>query len=725
MKKTQVRFIRLRRYFWWLVAIWTLVLSGSLVWFLVDHDKEIQDLALNTARVNFEKDVLFRYWGADHGGVYVPVTAATQPNPYLAEIPERDVVTPSGRLLTLINPAYMTRQLYDLARQKKTGIQGHITSLRPINPINAPDAWETEALKTLEHGQAEIFSIVDWEGKSFLRLIKSFRTEKNCLKCHARHGYKEGDIRGGISISIPMATWTADNYQRLLIWFTYGFIWLLGLSFIGLGSRKIYRDLRDQIQIKEELQRSEEFTRSIIDNSPDCIKVLDLEGRLQFMSSAGQRLMQITNLPEYINFPYVEFFQGQDLQAAREALDQARQGETSIFRGYCPTAEGIPKWWEVIVAPIFDNNGQVERLLSVSRDITVQKHVEEELAKQREHLEAVVAERTAALQYTNEELRQARREWEEIFQAIGHPTMILDAEHRIIEANRATLAALGKDAAEIRGRKCYEFFHPGQDQQPADCPLEKLHASGQLETMEMEVEALEGIYLVSCTPMLDAQGRLEKVIHIVTDVTERRRAEQALRHSEQRFKDIAENALELIWEVDAQGKYVYASPVVEKVLGYTPEEVLNKHFYDLFHPDDREELKEQALAVFAAKQPFHEFPNRNLHKNGQEVWLATSGLPVLDARGELIGYRGADTDITARKKAEQALAEEAIRRRILVEQSRDGIVVLDQTGKVYEANQRYAEMLGYSAEEVRRLYVWDWDTQWTREELLEHAPNRR
>jgi len=73
----------------------------------------------------------------------------------------------------------------------------------------------------------------------------------------------------------------------------------------------------------------------------------------------------------------------------------------------------------------------------------------------------------------------------------------------------------------------------------------------------------------------------------------------------------------------------------------------------------------------------------------------------------------------AKEVAEQALAEEAIRRRILIEQSRDGIVVLDQNGKVYEANQRFADMLGYSAEEMSELHVWDWDFQWTREELLE------
>ncbi|MCC6486173.1 MAG: PAS domain S-box protein [Candidatus Hydrogenedentes bacterium] len=92
---------------------------------------------------------------------------------------------------------------------------------------------------------------------------------------------------------------------------------------------------------------------------------------------------------------------------------------------------------------------------------------------------------------------------------------------------------------------------------------------------------------------------------------------------------------------------------------------------------------------------------------------------VRDASGVLAGIYGVSQDISERKRVENALAEEAVRRRILVEQSRDGIVVLDQNGKVFEANQRYADMLGYTADEVRHLHVWDWDLQWTREELME------
>ncbi|MBL8480708.1 MAG: DUF3365 domain-containing protein, partial [Rhodocyclaceae bacterium] len=93
---------------------------------------------------------LMRDWNALHGGVYVPVTESNPPNPYL-KIAERDLTTTDGRTLTLVNPAYMTRQIGELA-ERAEGIQLHITSRKPVRPGNEPDSWEAEALDSFEHG---------------------------------------------------------------------------------------------------------------------------------------------------------------------------------------------------------------------------------------------------------------------------------------------------------------------------------------------------------------------------------------------------------------------------------------------------------------------------------------------------------------------------------------------------------------------------------------------
>ena len=134
--------------------------------------------------------------------------------------------------------------------------------------------------------------------------------------------------------------------------------------------------------------------------------------------------------------------------------------------------------------------------------------------------------------------------------------------------------------------------------------------------------------------------------------------EAELRASEQRFQQVAESAGEWIWEVDANGRYTYSSPVVEKILGYTPEEIVGKkHFYEFFHGENAAETKNKALEFFALKKPMKGLINLNIHKDGNLVWLATSGSPILDEEGVLLGYQGVDTDITEQKLSEEALKE--------------------------------------------------------------------
>ena len=129
--------------------------GGVLLWNLHQAREFVLELARNEANLSFEKDLAYRLWAAKHGGVYVPATPESPPNPYLSQVPERDIQTPSGRALTLVNPAYMTRQVHELTAQLY-GSRGHLTSLKPLRPENAPDAWETKALEAFEGGRAEV-----------------------------------------------------------------------------------------------------------------------------------------------------------------------------------------------------------------------------------------------------------------------------------------------------------------------------------------------------------------------------------------------------------------------------------------------------------------------------------------------------------------------------------------------------------------------------------------
>jgi PAS domain S-box-containing protein len=126
-------------------------------------------------------------------------------------------------------------------------------------------------------------------------------------------------------------------------------------------------------------------------------------------------------------------------------------------------------------------------------------------------------------------------------------------------------------------------------------------------------------------------------------------------------KTVAESDKNLIWcwEVDENGLYTYSSSEIEKLMGYKPEEIIRKrYFYDLFVAHEKEELKMLALEKFAEKMPFNEFINANIHKNGQIVWLKTSGTPIIDKDGNLAGYRGRDVLISDCEKIPAAVYAE-------------------------------------------------------------------
>ncbi len=218
---------RVKPYVLTLALMWSAIVIASLTWNVYQTRQKTLDLARIQARDSFMKDVVYRRWNAGHGGIYVPVTDETPPNPYL-EVPERDITTQSGVVLTLMNPAYMTRQVHELGA-KAFGIQGHITSLNPIRPANGPDSWEARALESFQDGVKEFSSIEELKGNAYMRLIRPLITEEGCLKCHAKQGYKVGYIRGGISVSIPMSPlWAVERSSLLTLYLGHGLLWLVG-----------------------------------------------------------------------------------------------------------------------------------------------------------------------------------------------------------------------------------------------------------------------------------------------------------------------------------------------------------------------------------------------------------------------------------------------------------------------------------------------------------------
>jgi len=164
-------------------------------------------------------------------------------------------------------------------------------------------------------------------------------------------------------------------------------------------------DITDRKKVEESLKASEELNKSIIENSKDCIKILDKDGTLKFMSKGGQDLLEIEDVNSVLNESWIEFWKGKYQEKAHSAIQKALTGKVGYFEGYCPTTKGTPKWWGVQISPIYDSEGHIKQLLSVSRDITERKKSEQEKDRLTKELKRKNKELKQILYATSHDLR--------------------------------------------------------------------------------------------------------------------------------------------------------------------------------------------------------------------------------------------------------------------------------------------------------------------------------
>jgi len=179
---------RLIKTLFFLQGFWLAVILASLAFNIYSARQDMLTTAEAAAQATISRDLSIRNWAADKGGVYVPPTDTTPPNPYLKH-PLRDLETDKDLELTLINPAYMMRDLQEKAPDLY-GVQTRLTSLDPLNPVNQADSWEAEALQQFSQNQEVTSSVDDIDGELYLRRIQSFVVEASCMNCHAHQGYR-------------------------------------------------------------------------------------------------------------------------------------------------------------------------------------------------------------------------------------------------------------------------------------------------------------------------------------------------------------------------------------------------------------------------------------------------------------------------------------------------------------------------------------------------------
>ncbi|MBI5381946.1 MAG: DUF3365 domain-containing protein [Opitutae bacterium] len=374
---------------WVLIVAWCTVVLAALGWQLHEIDHQRVALARLEAVSSHNKDLVYRRWASSLGGVYVRPTEKSPPNPHL-NVPDRDIVTANGKELTLVNPAYMTRQVHQMDHGDY-GVRGHITSLNPMRPENKPDEWETEALRAFDKGVPEVSAIVRLDGQDHLRYMRPMRVEPSCLKCHGAQGYSEGEIRGGISVSVPMTKY--DQMARSAV-LNYGVVYLflggLGAAIIWWVQRKVWRQFSARLRAAHLLRVSETKYRHLVSSAPVPILVYQ-DGKLTVVNDATLALLGARKAEELLGQPLLERVHpdSREMLQERERAVLAAGAPSPIWSAQLLRLDGTVLDAELALST-FVHLGE-PALQLVVRDVTEQRRATAALEESRQLYEELVS----------------------------------------------------------------------------------------------------------------------------------------------------------------------------------------------------------------------------------------------------------------------------------------------------------------------------------------------
>ncbi|PLX50867.1 MAG: hypothetical protein C0613_02205 [Desulfobulbaceae bacterium] len=395
-----------------------------LTWLIVaffDYQTHVKQYALREGRIYIDRAVGLRDWAARHGGVYVPPSETTPPNPYLAHIPDRDLALANGKELTLMNPAYMLRDLQNTFAEKFQS-KIRITSLAPLRPANSPEPWERRALQAFAQGENEYIEFNTTAEDKHLRLMQPLITRESCLKCHADKGYQPGDILGGISTTISLSPLITATKSHQIYWgINLGGLWLFGLIGLWFSRRHLLgllqeRDLAHErlAAHKEELEeRVRERTASLQETQGRLEKEISeraatqkaLEESLynldQIFNSAADGIsivawdytvlmcndtfaaMAGSSRDKLVGKKCYEIFVSPCCHTEQCPLALAAHSENTLIQEETKKRpDGREIECQVVVSPFYDNQGNQLGILKSYRDISQRKALEKSLRQE-------------------------------------------------------------------------------------------------------------------------------------------------------------------------------------------------------------------------------------------------------------------------------------------------------------------------------------------------------
>jgi PAS domain S-box-containing protein len=291
-------------------------------------------------------------------------------------------------------------------------------------------------------------------------------------------------------------------------------------------------------------------------------------------------------------------------------------------------------------------------------------------------------------------LRETRRKLDDVLSNAPLVVFAIDNEGTFTMSEGGGLEALGLSPGEVVGESVYDLYRDYPD--ILSCVRSALAGEEVVSTIDIVDRAYDVYY----SPLLGARGKVTGVFGVSVDVSKRKHTEAQLRATKDRFRALIETTSDWAWEVDSDGVYTYSSPKVRDLLGYEPDELIGKTPFDVMEPEFGEVVRNVFEGFVARRLPFNGLVNTCLHKDGHEVILETSGVPIFDGENTLIGYRGIDRDITERTKAEHELRKHRDTAQMYLDIAGVMLVVIGRDHKVTLINPKGCEILGYEESDI-------------------------
>ncbi|MBN1691415.1 MAG: PAS domain S-box protein [Dehalococcoidia bacterium] len=497
-----------------------------------------------------------------------------------------------------------------------------------------------------------------------------YRTGKPCLLSKQARIRKDGSI-----IYVELSAFPIRNMQG---------------EFTGF--RGIARDITARLKVEEALRESEEKFRMLAENSADAIWTLDTKLNVTYISPSIIKILGVT--PEEISQYRIEdSMTPASLQRVTDTLERYR---SDIERGTEAIVQlevehrhrdGSPVWAEMSIKALYDDQGRHSGFIGTTRDISQRKQAEQSL-RQSEEKYRLLAENSLDCIWTLD--RDLRLTY--ISPSLEKIRGVTPAE-AMRETIQDSMTPQSQMLIWTTLKKNQDEMQRGTEK-PVRLEIEHYHKNGSTVWVEMVLRAL-----------YDKEGRLSGFLGASRDITERKKVQQALLDSEEKYRLLAENTVDAIWTMDPHFRLTYMSPAIRKLRGIEPQEALRETIEQALAPgslpDIMKVMQRSRQAVKQRTERIARLELEHYRRDGSTVWLEVAARALYDKEGKHTGYIGISRDITERKWAEQLIKASEAKFAASFMATSDPTAITDiESSKIVDINPAWERWTGYSREEV-------------------------